>query len=289
MNLNRREFLATAGKAAAAVTVGRHLGHSALSPETTPGTFDFVFFTDTHIEPELDAAHGCEMCYQKMNGIKSDFAIMGGDHVFDALAVDGNASKLLFDLYQKTEQTLQQKVYQVIGNHDLFGILDKSGVLTTDPLYGKKMYEDRFGAKTYYSFDHKGYHFIVLDSVQPTPDRQWQSLIDDAQLEWLEQDLQKTGTTVPVIINTHVPMVTGFPTFAEPGMLPPQKYDTISLWNTWKIIPILDKYNVIAVLQGHTHINERIFYHNRQFITSGAVCGNWWRGPRLGTPRDLRS
>ena len=76
-----------------------------------------------------------------------------------------------------------------IGDHDLFGIFTRSGVAPFDPSYAKKMYEDRMG-HTFYTFDHKGYHFVVLDSIQPTHDRLWEARIDDPQLDWLRDDLK---------------------------------------------------------------------------------------------------
>ena len=59
----------------------------AFATSSQPGNFDFLFITDTHIEPELDAPHGCSMALQKAARIRSDFAIHGGDHVYDAMAV----------------------------------------------------------------------------------------------------------------------------------------------------------------------------------------------------------
>ncbi len=44
---------------------------------------------------------------------------------------------------------------------------------------------------------------------------------------------------------------------------------------------------MIAVLQGHTHINETVWWRDTPYITSGAVCGNWWRGSRWGTPEGF--
>jgi hypothetical protein len=38
---------------------------------------------------------------------------------------------------------------------------------------------------------------------------------------------------------------------------------------------------VLAVLQGHTHINEVATFKG---ISCGAVSGNWWHGTRQGTP-----
>jgi 3',5'-cyclic-AMP phosphodiesterase len=41
------------------------------------------------------------------------------------------------------------------------------------------------------------------------------------------------------------------------------------------------------VLQGHLHVNELLRWKGTTFITGGAICGQWWRGPRLGTPEGF--
>jgi 3',5'-cyclic-AMP phosphodiesterase len=285
MSMDRRSFLKTAAMTGAAAAVGGSTTLDWAFASEAPASFDFIFFTDTHIEPELDAAHGCEMCFQKIASIKSDFAIMGGDHVYDALGVDGKRASTVFDLYHKTQQTLQMPLHQVIGNHDVFGILTKSGVAPTDPAYAKKMYEDRLG-KTYYSFDHKGYHFVVLDSIQPTEDRLWEGRIDDRQLRWLADDLSAVATNTPIVTVVHVPLVTGFSNYAEKPATPP-KYNTLTVENARQVLIAFEGHNLIAVLQGHTHVNEIVEYKNTKFITSGAVCGNWWHGPRMGFPEGF--
>jgi 3',5'-cyclic-AMP phosphodiesterase len=291
MALDRRRFLQTLGAAGAALAVpgaAESLVAAPLARATAARAdakyepLDFVFFTDTHIQPELDAAKGCDMCFAQIAAAKPEFAIMGGDHVFDALGVSPARAKLVFDLYANSAKALGMPVYQTIGNHDAYGVLTQSGVAPTDPLYGKKMYEDIFG-KTYYSFDRKGYHFVVLDSIQPTPDRLWEARIDDEQLDWLRADLKKLAPGAPVIGVVHCPMVTAFGTYAQ-IIAAGQKYNTLTVANTPDVLDIFDTANVIAVLQGHTHINEVVDYKTTRYITSGAVCGNWWRGPRMGTP-----
>jgi hypothetical protein len=273
MPLGRRSFLRDIGAFGALAAIpGLRTDRAA---DQTPGSFDFAFVTDTHIQPELDAAHGCDMCFRKVAALKPEFTILGGDHVFDALAVDGRRATSIFDLYRNTAQLLEMPVHHTIGNHDLFGIYTTSGVAPIDPNYGKKMYQDRFG-QTYYSFDYKGYHFIVLDSIQLTEDRLYQAAIDAPQLNWLAGDLQKAGPSVPVIVGVHCPMVTGFSTFAPKAA--PGKYNTLTVDNTADVLPLFEGHNVIAVLQGHTHINEIVEYRGIRFITSGAVCGNWWHG-----------
>jgi predicted phosphodiesterase len=59
-----------------------------------------------------------------------------------------------------------------------------------------------------------------------------------------------------------------------------KKYEPVS--NANAIVPMLGKYNVIALLQGHTHIVESVHRHEMQFVTGGAVSGNWWRGTQYG-------
>ncbi len=293
---SRRQFLSTSAIAAGAVAAGAYPlpAFNKLSASSAPGSFDFIFFTDTHIQPELAAADGCAMAFRKAASIPAEFAIQGGDHVFDALAVDRKRADSLFDLYAHTEQALGLKVHHAIGNHDQFGLFAKSGVEAGSPGYGKQLFQERVGP-TYYSFDHKGYHFIVLDTVQPTPDRSWEARIDDPQLAWLSADLEKTPPGTPILVTAHVPLITAASEYAAPtvasgsgvasasAIVHPQ----LSVANAWQVIPLLEKHNTIAVLQGHTHINEVIRFRGIQYITSGAVCGNWWHGTRWGIPEGF--
>lgn len=278
MILDRRRFLRTVGAASAIAALPPSALRWAARP--APESFDFVFFTDTHIEPELDAPHGCDMCFRKIAAIKPDFAIMGGDHVYDSLAVDASRAKRVFDLYKKTEESLRMPVYHAVGNHDVFGIYTKSGVAPTDPGYGKKMFEDRIG-RTYRSFDHKGWHFVVLDSIQPTEDRLWEARIDDKQLAWLASDLKAQAAGTPIIVTIHVPLVSAFATYSG-EVITDRKYNTLTVANAPQVLAAFEGHKVVAVLQGHLHVNEQVQYKNTRYITGGAVCGNWWHGPRMG-------
>jgi 3',5'-cyclic-AMP phosphodiesterase len=285
VTLDRRRFLKTVALTGAAASLPNFATTAWATPgnaqDSAPGSFDFVFFTDTHIQPELNAGQGCDMCFRKIASLKPDFAINGGDHVYDLLGANRRRADTIFDLYDRTQQVLQMPLYHAIGNHDVFGIYAHSGVEPSDPGYAKKMYEDRLSHRTYYSFDHKGYHFIVLDSIQPTDDHLWQSRIDDEQLQWLANDLQQTGAVRPVIVVVHVPMVSGFGTYGPRAAAPP-KYNTYTVDNTIDVLPLFEGRNVLAVLQGHDHVNELVRFKGIDFITSGAVCGNWWHGPRMG-------
>jgi Icc protein len=278
MTLTRRTFLSLTGAAGAGVAFGQT--PLALAATAAPEDFDFVFFTDTHIQPELNAAKGCDMAFRQIHGLKAEFAIQGGDHIFDGLAVPKDRSLSLFDLYDKTQQAVGLKVYHTIGNHDVLGIYPESGMAPTDPLYGKKYWEDHMG-KTYYSFDRRGVHFIVLDSIGITDDRAYEGRIDPAQMQWLAADLKTLAPGAPIIVISHIPLVSAFGSYVPVSATEP-KHHGMTVANSDEVIPLFEGHNVLAVLQGHTHINERVDWHGVPYITSGAVSGNWWKGTRMG-------
>jgi 3',5'-cyclic-AMP phosphodiesterase len=279
---NRRDFLALAATAGAASALPFPLSAQATKK---PEDFTFLFIPDCHLQPELNAAVGCHQAFTRARAIPADFAIQGGDHVFDALGVGKDRASSLIDLYTKTEQDLGLKVHHAIGNHDCFGIYPASGVSPTDPLYGKKYFEDHFG-KLYYSFDHKGVHFIVLDSIGITGDRAYEGRVDAAQLAWLASDLSALPAATPIIVTTHIPLATAFDSYAPPPPKPPTHHG-MTVANAYEVIDLFQGHNVLAVLQGHTHINETVTWRGVPYITSGAVSGNWWHGTRLGTPEGF--
>jgi hypothetical protein len=76
------------------------VGASFAPAEAGPSaSFSFVHFTDIHIQPELHAAEGSRRCIAKINALKPDFAICGGDLVFDACSVTMPRATQVFDLY----------------------------------------------------------------------------------------------------------------------------------------------------------------------------------------------
>ncbi len=243
--------------------------------------FRFVHVTDLHIQPELRAAEGVRQCFAAINAARPDFVIAGGDLVFDALAVGHTRARMLFDLYRETAKRLDAPLHNTLGNHDVFGLYAKSGVAETHAQYGKRMYEELIGPR-YYSFDFAGWHFVVLDSIGFTTQRTYIGYVDEAQFAWLESDLAKVGKTRPVVAVTHVPLSTGFLQW----MTPRHDATMIVVQNAAPVLELLHQYNVKAVLQGHTHICERLEYRGCQYITSGSVCGQSWRGPKLGVHKE---
>lgn len=288
---------AAAGPAAAAdASPAADAGAAAGPAGSKPGSLKLIFFTDTHTQPELKAGEGTALAMAKIKSLKPDLCIQGGDHCFDLAAVPRDRSLMLLDLYTRTEQALNGlPIHHVIGNHDILGRVPASGVTPTDPLYGKKAFEQRFNTRTYRSFNERGYHFILLDSIQITPEREFDAMIDPAQLIWLAADLAATPPGTPIVVVSHVPLVSAAPQYSPPDdkAAKAQAYQALTnlhgflVGNSRQTIDLFEGHHVIAVLQGHTHINEAVFWRDVPYVTSGAVSGNWWRGTRWGTPEGF--
>ncbi len=70
-----------------------------------------------------------------------------------------------------------------------------------DSLDGRlDIYRKYTGRNNYYSFNYGAVHFIVLDTKEGS------EMIDSAQMEWLEKDLQKYRDAQAVIVFTHHPL-----------------------------------------------------------------------------------
>ena len=241
--------------------------------------FSFVFMTDSHVMPERNATKGLLQAIDTINKLAPDFVLTGGDNIMDALGQTYGRSDSLYRLWDETIKNLKMPVYNTMGNHEVFGLYEKSGIDTTHEEYGKKLYENRM-AKRYHSFNHKNWHFIVLDGIGFTEDRQYYGYIDSVQIEWLKQDLEKTGKDIPVVVSTHIPLLS---VGAQVQVGPNEGLGRGSVVTNADVVrKILEQYNVKLVLQGHLHILEEIYYNGIRYVTAGAVSSNWWNGPRNG-------
>lgn len=241
----------------------------------------FAHLTDIHIEPELHAAEGLAACLHHLQGQqdKPAFIMNTGDCVFDSLKATKDRVELQWDLWHevwKQENSLQ--IEYCIGNHDCWGMGEKS-----DPLYGKKYALDKMHlSNPYRSFDKAGWHFIVLDSIQPKADGSWYTTrLDDEQFAWLEQDLMKTPATTPVIVMSHVPILSAA-VLATAKSQGEQGYNLgggMMHSDADRIITLFNKHkNVKLCLSGHIHLSDQVVYDGVTYISNGAVSGNWWKG-----------
>ncbi len=151
------------------LTLGACASKTDAPNEENSNDFSFVFMTDIHLKPELRAPEGFQMAIDTVNVLQPDFVITGGDLIDDALKATYGRADTLYTLYKKMAEGFSMPVYNTMGNHEIYGYAIEEGLDPDHPEYGEKMFENRIG-KRYYSFNHKGWHFMILDGIEKSED-----------------------------------------------------------------------------------------------------------------------
>jgi 3',5'-cyclic AMP phosphodiesterase CpdA len=207
-----------------------------------------------------------------------DLILHGGDAIYDACEADRAETQAQWQLWQKIlRDECRLPLEHCLGNHDLWGGAGGDEA--------KQWALDEFGlAQRYRSFDRAGWHFIVLDSIQPRGDG-YEARLDDEQFAWLKADLKAVARTTPVLVLSHVPILCSCAFFdgnneATGNWVVPKSLmhvDARSLKDLFHKHP-----NVKLCLSGHTHLRDRVDYNGVTYLCNGAVSGNWWRGAYQG-------
>lgn len=238
--------------------------------------FSIAFITDIHLQPELNAVSGFRQALDSVNELKPDFILTGGDLIMDALRTSYGRADSLYNLYIDVIQPAGYKVYNTMGNHEIYGTYSQSGADPSHPEYGEKMYEKRFGS-SYYSFVHEGWKFIILNSIEDGGNDSYFGLVDSAQVDWLRDEISNTDNELPIVVCTHIPLLTSYTQKFEGSTV--ANDSTIVVYNAKEVLDLFADHNLKLVLQGHLHIVEDAYIDGVHFITGGAICGSWWRGP----------
>jgi predicted phosphodiesterase len=238
--------------------------------------FSFAFFTDIHLNKgHFDKEHGgfqgINKAIESAKAQQVDFILTGGDNV-DIDVLKKGENETAHKLCQKYAEIIDNagiEYHATIGNHDRYWLTEKDNELYNDGLF------EEYINPSYYSFDHKGWHFIVLNSAQICNGKY---CVDEAQKQWLANDLSKTDDETPIVVSTHVPFLSVY----YPALN--GKYTDADTFSNFKEIWILfEEKNLKLVLQGHMHLYEEIKVKGVQFITAGAVSAAWWGGSYHGT------
>lgn len=238
-----------------------------------------VHITDTHIQPENSAPQHTRRCLEQIASLKDkpDMILHTGDVIMDALFADKDRTAQQWKIWKDVSKDLKIPVKYAIGNHDIWS-LKKTG---TAPLYGKQWAVDEMTIPNrYYSFKKDGWHFIVLDSNLPSEnDTNYTAGIDEEQFEWLSGELKKISATTPIVIASHIPIMSA---------------SIISLSacenNVWTVKASLmhsDAHrlhklftqhpNVKLCISGHLHLLDTVVYDGLTYMGTGAICGYWWK------------
>jgi Icc protein len=278
--MNRRTIL----KSLAGVSLASALPLSNLFASAKP-VLRIAHLTDVHLKNDFGAPAKYAKCLHHVQeqSPKVDLILNGGDVVFDMnkenLSTIDDQWKLTHNII-KSECSLPVKY--CLGNHDIWWNENSKN----HTFYGKEYSMNQLQLpKPYYSFQQGGWKFIVLDSVHLDIDQTWYiGKLGDEQFEWLKTELEATDKKTPVLIMSHIPILTATLMIED---------DIVNKWtmlggdmhtDTSKIISLFYQYpNVKLCLSGHIHMRDKVEYNNVTYICDGAVSGAWWKGNRRET------
>ena len=288
---SRRLLLAGAAGAAIAPAAraaegGRAVGKDAgrdLGKPAAQRVLRLAHLTDLHVMPELRAGLGLERCLAACQAHGPDLILLGGDTVMDAFDADRARVKAQWDLATRVlRANAGVPVEACLGNHDVWGWGDLAR-FRHERDAGKRFALDALRLdRAYRSFDRAGWHFVVLDSIHPVAGNGYTARLDEAQFAWLAADLAATPADRPVLVLSHVPILSACAYFdgenesggswAVPGAW--MHIDARRLKDLFRLHP-----NVRLCLAGHIHLLDRVEYLGVTYLCNGAVCGGWWKGP----------
>jgi 3',5'-cyclic-AMP phosphodiesterase len=238
--IDRRGFLkcmAWAGTGALCVMQGGVLKSFAFGPgvkhDAALARADFAFgqISDSHIgfnkaaNPDVTAT--LREAIAKLNALPRtpDFVLHTGDLT--------QLSKA--DEFDTLEQSLKDvrtgAIYYVPGEHD---VLNDNGA----------QFRERYGKGTkgdgWYSFDHRGVHFVALVNVLNLKAGGLGYLGPD-QLAWLKDDVSHLKHSTPIVVFAHIPLWSVYPAWG---------------WGTddsEQALSYLKSFGSVTVLNGHIH------------------------------------
>ena len=204
---------------------------SSLGTETVED-FSFVQISDSHIGfnkgANPDVTGTLKTAIDKINLVPAgmaapDFLIHTGDITQSSKASEFDTA------VQVIKGARTGEVFYVPGEHD-FSLDD--GVL----------YKQRFGKGTagngWYSYNHKGVHFIGLNNVVQVDAM---GNLGAEQLAWLKADLAGLSSSTPIVVFAHIPLWMVY-----------EKWG----WGTSdgaQALALLKRFGSVTVLNGHIH------------------------------------
>ena len=254
--MDRRRFLTVTGVslgAGALYTMAPRLGTSVEGAELArqlgrqngerPAPFTVFQLSDTHVG--WDGTLGTqafERAVDVVNGLAHapDLVLFTGDLTHDTEAPGEHAARM--QRFREIAGRLKgPKVYHVPGEHDA-------------GLDAGELYRSVFGP-TFYSFDHKGFHFIALDNVSRAKPE-----IGAEQRAWLTKDLARFPKTAPIVVFTHRPL-----------------FDLRPDWEWFtsdgdEVLNLLSPFENVTVLYGHIHREHEQTIGHAKLYAARSLC-----------------
>jgi 3',5'-cyclic AMP phosphodiesterase CpdA len=269
--INRRELLKNGGALLAACSLPISLVEVAFGKDSGQN-FTFAFVSDSHITHikgnkfvnNWDRGLIRAVAETNLMDPKPDFVFYGGD-----IAQLGKPEEIDHGL--EILSGLNQKTHYVMGEHDYY--------VDLGDYWRKQLGPD------HYSFDHKGVHFVVLNSIltfEKWMHQKWDTgmdrmkqmarldnpngqpfMVGEAQRKWLKDDLAKVSKDTPVVVMSHSPLQKIF-----------------KGWNFWtddaeQVQALLKPFKKVTVLYGHVHQIQTNQIGNISFHAAMATAWPW--------------
>ncbi|HHJ17121.1 MAG TPA: serine/threonine protein phosphatase, partial [Gammaproteobacteria bacterium] len=270
-NRSRRKFLQQGGAVLAASTLPLSMVELAFG-KGSEDRFTFAYVSDSHITQIRGNSfvrnwdRGLIRAVAEANLLdpRPDFVFYGGD-----IAQLGKPEEIDHGL--EILGGLRGNLHYVMGEHDYY--------VDLGDYWRKQLGPD------HYSFDHKGVHFVVLNSIlthESWMHRKWDSgmdrmkemarldnpdgqpfMVGSTQRAWLKNDLAKLKKDTPIVVFSHSPL---------------QKI--YKGWNFWtddaeQVQALLQPFDKVTVLYGHVHQIQTNQIGNISFHSAMATAWPW--------------
>ncbi|MFC6591170.1 metallophosphoesterase family protein [Deinococcus lacus] len=271
--LSRRRLLTLVPAAAALPFLGKPaqaLGYTDPSAAEQP-TLTVAHLTDIHfgaelLDPRMPAGlseRGLRATLQQAQSQGAGLILQGGDLLAEAFNLPLEQVQPQLDgVLRVLREEVKVPIRHAVGNHDIWGWdKEKSRTAGNEPGWGKGLYMQALGMdRPYYSFDQAGWHFAVLDDIQPDKDG-YTVKLDSDQFKWLADDLS-AHSALPTVILSHAPILSVGAffdgSFTTGNWVVPHSVmhiDAQRLKNLFKKHP-----QVKLALSGHTHLRDQALY-----------------------------
>ena len=205
----------------------------AFAGKAEPG-FKFIVVNDTHYMSE-ECGRYLGGLVRQMNGEGVELCLHAGD-----LTEKGERAHL--KAVRKIFSRLEMPFYPVLGNHDYLTPTDRAAYTSAFPL------------RVNYSFRHKGWQFIGLDTTEGQ--KYSGTTIQPATFRMLDDIQWRLRKSRPTVVFTH------FPLCEEVRMRPVNAPDLLAKFDGW---------NVRAFFSGHFHGFTECKYGNAP-VTTNCCC-----------------
>jgi Icc protein len=216
--------------------------------KSSHGSFSFVQISDSHIgfnkAANADVTGTLKLAIDKINNlpVQPELLLHTGD-------ITQSSKPAEFDTAVEVIKGAKAgTVFYVPGEHDT--ALD-DGVL----------YRQRFGTgaagRGWYSFDHRGVHFVGLNNVLQIDAM---GKLGPDQLAWLKSDLAGQSSSTPVVVFAHIPLWMVYPDWG---------------WGTEdgaEALSYLKRFGSVTVLNGHIHQVVQKVEGNVAFHTAASTA-----------------